>query len=112
MILLFVFVVVECIHSIGHGLFNTKVTCFLASYSLLFCIWSGVCPCTFFFFFWHFRDIDIDVSSIPKGLNNLDFFFWLFSNIEILKNSFHLLSSCLITHPDLSLKLLSFISDM
>lgn len=76
MILLFVFVVVECIHSIGHDLFNTKVTSFLASYSLLFCIWSGVCPCTFFFFFfWHFRDIDIDVSSIPKGLNNLDFFF-------------------------------------
>lgn len=64
MILLFVFVVVECIHSTGHGLFNTKVTSFLASYSLLFCIWSGVCPCTSFFFFFGISGILILMSVV------------------------------------------------
>lgn len=64
----------------GHGLFNTKVTSFLASYGLLFCIWSEVCrPCTFFFFFLAFQEYLILMSvSVPKGLNNLDLFLAIF----------------------------------
>lgn len=58
MIMLFVFVVMECIVQVMAYL--TRKWLASCPHGLLFGIWSGVCPCsTFFLGGGHFMDIDI-----------------------------------------------------